>query len=329
MNSDERLVNRRDLLLKATGCSAYLLGALAWAPARVRSRFATQEVGRVVSSEPFGRLEELGEGIWALVSTPLQERTTLSNGGIIAGSNGVLVVEGFASIAGAQWMAAKAVELTGRGPTHVVLTHYHGDHSTGLAGYRNDDDVPLILHTPKTRDLLVASWSERDDSGAASPLAVLPAEALIPDDEDRLDIDLGGRVVGISAHLGHTPSDVTVRVEDPRVVFCGDLVWNDMFPNYVDAIPTRLWTACNDLLADRDAIYVPGHGSVGDFGDARRFLAVIENVGEAARAAFEGGIPPAEAAAEYTLPESLGEWFMFSPRYHEVAFTAWHRELSG
>lgn len=324
-----RSLSRRDLLLRSAGCGAHVLGALAVAPTLLRTRFAAQEVGRVVSAEPFARLEELGEGIWALVSTPLQGRTTISNGGIIAGSDGVLLIEGFMSIAGAQWMAARAVELTGRRPTHVVLTHFHADHSTGLPGYRNDDEVPLIVHTPKTRELLAASLSGGNESGADSPLSVLSDEALVPDDGDRLDIDLGGRTVGITARAGHTPSDLTVRVEDPGVVFCGDLVWNDMFPNYVDAIPSRLWTACNELLADRDAIYVPGHGSVGDYDDARRFLAVIENVGEAARAAFEAGTPATEAAAEYTLPESLGEWFMFSPLYYEVAFTAWQRELSG
>ena len=136
------MFNRRDSFLKPAGCGAYLLGALALAPAGVRTRFANQEAGRIVSSEPFSRLEELGEGIWALVSTPLQERTTLSNGGITAGSDGVLI-------------------------------------------------------------------------------------------------------------------------------------------------------------------------------------------GEVARAAFERGNPRVEVAAEYSLPESLGEWFMFSRRYHEVAFTAWHRELAG
>ncbi len=322
------MFNRREVLSKSVDCGAYLLGALALAPTAARRRFAARQTGRVVISEPFGRLEELGEGIWALVSTPLEARTTLSNGGIVAGRDGVLVIEGFASVEGAQWMAAAAEELSGRRPSHVVLTHFHGDHSSGLAGYRSDGDVPLIFHTPTTRELLTGSLAAREDRGAESPLTVFPDEALIAD-EGGLTVDLGGRSVTLSARAGHTPSDITVRVEDPRVVFCGDLVWNDMFPNYVDAIPTRLWSACNELLADAEAIYVPGHGAVGDYDDMRRFLAVIETVGEAARAAFERGTPPAEAAAEYQVPESLGEWFMFSPRYYEVAFSAWHRDLSG
>ncbi len=310
------------------GCAGHLLGSLAAAPAVVRHRFATAQRGEVVTREPFGRLEKLADGVWALVSTPLEARTTLSNGGIVAGTDGVLVVEGFASVEGAQWMAARALEFTGRRPTHVVLTHYHGDHSAGLAGYRNDADLPLVFHTSTTRELLQASLPGRETGGAESPLATLSEAALIADAAEAVEVDLGGRVVHISGRAGHTPSDLTVRVDDPHVVFCGDLVWNGMFPNYVDAIPTRLWTACNELLTDERAIYVPGHGSLADYAETRTFLDVIENVGEAAQRAFERGLSAAQGAADYQLPESLGEWFMFSPQYYEVAFTAWHRELS-
>ncbi len=41
----------------------------------------------------------------------------------------------------------------------------------------------------------------------------------------------------------------------------------------------------------------------------------------------EGGV--AEAAPAYSVPESLGEWAMFNPRYYEVAFGAWERDLRG
>jgi len=321
--------SRRSFVAGAAGCAAHLFSALAVAPAFARRRFAAVQKGEVVVTEPFGRLEKLGEGVWGLVSTPLEARTTLSNGGIVAGSDGVLVIEGFASVEGAQWMAAMSVELTGRRPSHVVLTHYHGDHSSGLAGYRSDESLPLVFHTAKTRELLEESLRERDTGGAESPVATLAAEALIAEASGSIEVDLGNRAVRIAARLGHTPSDLTVEVDDPRVVFCGDLVWNDMFPNYMDAIPTRLASACNELLADRDAIYVPGHGALADHGEMRRFLAVIEDVGEAARDAFERGVPVADGAAEYQVPVSLGEWFMFSPRYYEVAFNAWYRELSG
>ena len=72
----------------------------------------------------------------AVAGTPLASgddaRRTLCNGGVIAGRDGVLAVEGFATAAGAAWLAGEAERLAGMRPTHVVLTHYHGDHTTGL-----------------------------------------------------------------------------------------------------------------------------------------------------------------------------------------------------
>lgn len=320
-------LTRRHLFAGAASCAGNVAASLTGAD-EPPGGFARRQKGEVVAEAPFGRIEQLADGVWALVSTPLEARETLSNGGIVAGREGLLIVEGFASVEGAQWMAAQAVRLTGRRPTHVVLTHYHGDHSGGLAGYRNDADLPRVLHTPVTLELLQESLRDRE-LVAESPLETLSSDGIVAADATApLRIDLGGRVVTIASRAGHTPSDLTVEVEDPRVVFCGDLVWNDMFPNYVDAIPTRLATACRELLADERATYVPGHGAIADYAESRRFLDLIESVGAAARSAFDRGLSAEAGAADFALPESLGDWFMFSPRYYEVAFAAWYRELS-
>jgi glyoxylase-like metal-dependent hydrolase (beta-lactamase superfamily II) len=100
-----------------------------------------------------------------------------------------------------------------------------------------------------------------------------------------------------------------------------------MFPNYRDAIPSKLSRDVRALERNRETIYVPGHGPLASPQDLQRYIQVIDDVGAAARRAIEGGTPAAEAAKSYRLPESLGEWTMFNPRYYEVAFTAWEREL--
>jgi hypothetical protein len=122
---------------------------------------------------------------------------------------------------------------------------------------------------------------------------------------------------------------VTIAVQDPHVVWCGDLVWNGMFTNYVHATPSLKGESVRALLRDGASRFVPGHGALGDRLEVERYLALIDDVGEKARAAIEKGDPLEQAADAYRIPSALGEWVMFSPRYFRVAFEAWRRELRG
>ena len=325
-SADSTLTSRRSFLHQATSCGAYMLAAFAAGPALLRRAFAASQKFDVVASETFGRLEQVADGVWALISTPQTGRETLSNGGIVAGRDGVMVIEAQYTDEGAEWLIAAAEELTGRPPTHLVLTHYHADHSWGMSAYEGGKEPPVLYTTHKTRDLLTASLEEGERE---MPGAELFASAtMISAAGSSLRVDLGGRSVNIDSRAGHTPSDLSIEVEDPRVLFCGDLVWNGMFPNYMDAIPSRLARQCRAMLGDPHALYVPGHGGLATAEEMKPYLALLEEIGRAARDAFEKGVPAAEAAAEYTLPTSLGEWMMFSPSYYQVAFEAWERELS-
>jgi glyoxylase-like metal-dependent hydrolase (beta-lactamase superfamily II) len=277
-----------------------------------------------VAEEDFARIEQVADGVWAVVSTPLkdggQHFTTVANGGIIAGRDGVLVVEGFYSDEGSAWLADQVRKLTGREPSHAVVTHYHADHTRGLAGLSDGRpegaEALRMLTTPKTKALLI----DKEEP-------VIP-EPDIANDGDGESIDLGGKRVRLMPRLGHTPSDVTVELEEPDVVFCGDLVWNGMFPNYVDAIPSHLTDHCEKILGREGTTYVPGHGDLGDAKTLAPYLSVIRDIEKSARRAVEKGTPAAEAAAAYKIPESLGEWMSFSEDYYERAFLAWEKELT-
>ena len=63
---------------------------------------------------------------------------------------------------------------------------------------------------------------------------------------------------------GHTDSDLSVEVPDASVIFCGDLIWNRMFPNYVDAVPSDLSRHVRALLSEPAERWIPGHGALGD-----------------------------------------------------------------
>src|SRR4030095_932174 len=166
-------ISRRDFVARSGTCAAHLALAAAVAPEALRAAWARTPLGAVVASEPFGSLEQVADGIWALISTPLGgDRTTLSNGGIIAGRSGVVAIEGFNQPAGAAWLAGKARELTGRWPTHVVVTHYHAAHANGVAGYLSSDSTngtkPAIRATERTRDVVLQKNQPPDDARTAA-----------------------------------------------------------------------------------------------------------------------------------------------------------------
>jgi glyoxylase-like metal-dependent hydrolase (beta-lactamase superfamily II)/cyclophilin family peptidyl-prolyl cis-trans isomerase len=318
--------SRRDFLRVGGACGAHLLLLGAASPAAARALFARTR-GRIVAQEPWGRLEEVAEGVWALISTPLQDRTTLCNGGIIRGSSGVLVVESFAQPAGATWLAQQARALTGRWPDHVVLTHYHGDHTAGMTGLIGAERTPAIHMTEVTRRLVRETDARRQEPPPPERARLIDG-ATVLDPTTAATLDLGGRVVQVVPHDGHTRSDVTVQLDDPAVVFAGDLVWNAMFPNYVDAIPSRLARSV-DALTRAGAVTVPGHGPLADGDDLQLYVDVLDAVESAARAAHARGATAAEAAASFRLPAAAAEWTLFSPRYFETAIGAWLRELAG
>jgi glyoxylase-like metal-dependent hydrolase (beta-lactamase superfamily II) len=314
-------LSRRDVLRLAATCGGYLALLRHADPVRALRVQATA-VGEVVATEPFARLEKIADGVWAAISTPLEgARTTLCNGGIVAGRDGVLVVDGFASADGARWLAGWAKQLAGRWPDEVVLTHYHGDHSGGLEGYDGEGEPPRYRSTGATRERLQSGRARTRRQGE-----ILEGMGGL-DGAQPTTIDLGGRVVRVHPRSGHTGSDVTVELEDPSVVFCGDLVWNQMFPNYMDATPSELSAAVRALRRERETAYVPGHGPLAGAGDYERFLLAIDSVERAARRAHERGEDLAAAARAFRLPEEIADWILFSPSYFEVAFSRWKLEL--
>ncbi|HSG48307.1 MAG TPA: MBL fold metallo-hydrolase [Longimicrobiales bacterium] len=316
--------DRRGFLRAAGGCAAHLAMAAAAAPLRVSSLFAATATARVTQEVPWGRLEEVSEGIWALVSTPLADPTTLCNGGIIRGHAGVIMVEAFGSPRGAAWMAEQARALTGRWPDQVLLTHYHGDHTGGLPGiFHGEGSDPTPRATAATRELTRGTARSRED---AALLAALERVSVLPGVAP-MELDLGGKVVEVRPLEGHTASDLVVEVRDPAVVFCGDLVWNRFFPNYVDAVPSLLTASVTALRRDAGVVYIPGHGPLAGAAELQIYLELLARVEEQARRAHASGLNASEAAREFTLPSPLDEWFLFSDGYPERALGAWLAEL--
>lgn len=322
MSHDANL-SRRDFLALSGAFGAQLLALSSWPGPRLHADT------RVVADEAWASVEQLGEGLWAVLSKPLAKEPdwrTLCNGGFVAGKERVLVMDGFAQANGAKWVGEMTLKLTGKWPTDVVISHFHGDHSAGVGGFVNGEHQPRLWITEATRQLIRKTDAERQGKPDEAKAALLES-ATILDPAKVMELDLGGRTVQLHPRSGHTPSDVTLEVDEPSIVFCGDLVWNQMFPNFTHAIPSRLSESIHGTVRERATVYVPGHGPLADKATLAHFRTLIDDVEAAARQAFDKGVSAADAAKAYQPPKPIRDWHRFRDTYYELAIAAWHREF--
>src|SRR5262245_36178128 len=83
----------------------------------------------------FASVRKIGNGLYAAISDPSKGNTTVCNGGSLVGRDAALLLEGFATPAGASFQM-DALRMVSQAPVKGALdTHYHIEHSTGNASY--------------------------------------------------------------------------------------------------------------------------------------------------------------------------------------------------
>ena len=103
-------------------------------------------------------------------------------------------------------------------------------------------------------------------------------------------------------------------VPDAKVVFCGDLLWKDHFPNLIDAT-TESWISTLVTLGSdyASATFVPGHGGLANADDVaffRQYFVELRDAISAAQKAAKSG----DALVDAVLPAlraKYGNWAFF------------------
>lgn len=214
------------------------------------------------------KTHEVAEGIYMLEGAG-------GNIGIFAGDDGVLMIDGqFSDLS--EKIKAAINEISDHPVKYLVNTHWHGDHTGGNANFAKDGATIIANHEVRKR----LSADQVRLFGRTTPAADTLAWPTISFGED-LEIHMNGESVQLMhVHNAHTDGDSFVYFPKANVLHMGDCFFKDRFPyidlekggsvaGAIDAIEAAM------MIIDEETTIIPGHGSLANKEDLRRYLAMI------------------------------------------------------
>lgn len=92
--------------------------------------------------------QELAPGVWAGVREDNPRFPVMGTATFVISEEGVVVYDGGGSALMAERIIAKIRSLTEQPVTHVIVSHWHGDHNFGIFRYLEEfDNVQVVAHT--------------------------------------------------------------------------------------------------------------------------------------------------------------------------------------
>jgi cyclase len=284
-------------------------------------------------------LTKIAEGIYARIVSP--DGNAVANAGVVVLDQSVLVFDThFTPEAGASLLAAIR-SVTPNPVRYLVNSHWHADHTHGnqvFAGAqlisstnaRRDmlqNDLPSLNRTVGIAQTQIGKLrqavSKEADAGQRQkmreqiktredylqtmtslnitvPVITVDENAAIHDGKQE------ARILFLGA--GHTDGDIILFLPAQKVVFAGDLFFNNAIPNVQDAsIQEWMKTLSGLLKLDADT-FVPGHGPIGSKKDVQAFLRYLEELKSLVSPAVERGDSLEQTTRELMLPAKYASY---------------------
>jgi cyclase len=317
-------------------------------PALARSLADDPRIAQTpIADKGFASVRKIGDGIYATIADRSKGLQARCNGGFIIGRDGALLIEGFQTTIGSSFQLETLRTVTQVPIRAVINTHWHFDHTLGNSVYGGagapiwahaDAAARMTAYYPKwqTEDLatFLAPWEKRvreaktdsqrehanSDVEGVSGMFVPVSQTVLALPNHPLDpakmpmkIDIGGLNVVIETYIGHTDTDLIIRVPDQNVAYTGDLLTGGQYPVNINGYASK-WRATLAKFAtfDKETLFVPGHGQICGLEGVAEMRSCFDDIAEQAQKSYKAGVPVEEAVERYVVPDKFKNYRQFS-----------------
>ena len=233
------------------------------------------------------------------------------NIGFSVGADGIILVDDqFAPLADKIKAALKAI--TDKPLRFVINTHYHFDHIDGNASFQKD--APVIAHH-NVRKRLESGGTPGNFGSVKQEMKPVASEALpILTFSQDVTIHLNGEDIRVLHYpSGHTDGDSMIFFPESNVVHMGDDFVTYGFP-FIDLAGggsvEGMILAAEYVIAKMpaDVKVIPGHGTVSNLQDVRRFVEMIKET----RGLVDNAIKAGKSLDQMKQEKILEAWEQWS-----------------
>jgi quinoprotein relay system zinc metallohydrolase 2 len=241
-----------------------------------------------------------------------QNGDAIANIGFVIGRDAVAVTDAGGSLDDGRRLRASIRQRTPLPIRYVLMSHVHPDHVFGAGAFSADHPV-YVGHAglPRALSLRWEYYRTRTEAilGRGTVGAVVMPSMLV---HDRAQIDLGGRVLELTAHgIAHTDSDMSALDRQTGTLIAADLLFVHRVPSLDGSLKGWLQelAVLKNVAAKRA---VPGHGPTSvdwplGCRDLERYLGILLRE---TRAAIKQG-RDIDAAVTTVGVSERGRWALF------------------